>query len=283
MIKPVGITQPPRFYSSSIWRSNYKSQQRKTSMPTCYSPHAYRPVPSWVSTWEYMYSKLEPDAVQILKPTGFYERYDIQVPDVVERRKLGIEEKDAIERIATALTIAADAAHRTPPGIVAAWLDRIAKHPALFRSEQRPPEVHWQIASHYRRGSERPGTHLQDVWGRRRVHFEAKARRPTPHNIARAARRASASLRRPRGRPPTVANHVLAEYLGLAFRSFGDRIARRQVAIDKKGGGVRYVEDGPFHQFLKRVIGPLQEHLKSHGLQRVTIETIERIAAKQFA
>jgi hypothetical protein len=57
---------------------------------------------------------------------------------------------------------------------------------------------------------------------------------------------------------------------------------RCQVAIDKKGGGVRYVEDGPFHQFLKRVIGPLQEHLKSHRLQPVT-ETIERIATEQFA
>jgi hypothetical protein len=31
------------------------------------------------------------------------------------------------------------------------------------------------------------------------------------------------------------------------------------------------------------VIGPLQEQLKSHGLQRVTIETIERIAAQRFA
>ena len=116
-------------------------------MPTRYSMHAYRPAPSWGSTWDFMYSKLEPLAVEILAPTGFYERYDIEVPDEVKDRKLNIEEKDAIGRIATALTIAADVAHRTPPGIVAAWLDRIAKNPALFRSEQLPPEVHWQIAT----------------------------------------------------------------------------------------------------------------------------------------
>jgi hypothetical protein len=251
-------------------------------MPTRYSAHEYRPAPSWLATWKSMYSKLEPNAVQILGPTGFYERFDIEMPNRVEGRKLGMEERAAIERIATALTIAADVAHQTPPGIVAAWLDRVAKKPGLFRSEQIPPEVHWMIASCYRRGSERPGTHLQDIWGRRRVRFEAKAQRATSSRIARAARLAATSLRRPHGRPRNVANHLLAEYLGLAFRSFGGRIVRRQVPIDKEGGGVRYAEIGPFHEFLKTVIGPLQEHLKSHGLQPVTIDTVERIATEQF-
>lgn len=252
-------------------------------MPTRYRMQAYRPAPSWRSTWNSMYSKLEPLAVEILAPTGFYERYDIEIPEMIEGRALGVEEKDAIGRIATALTIAADAAHRTPPGIVAAWLDRIAENPALFRSEQLPPEVHWQIASCYRRGSERPGTHVQDVWGRRRVRFEAKAQRATNARIARAARLAAASLKRRRGRPSKVANHLLAECLACAFRWCGGQIVRRQAPIDKKGGGVRYVEIGPFHQFLKMVIGPLQEHLERHGLPRVTIETVERIATEKFA
>ena len=212
-------------------------------MPTRYRMQAYRPAPGWLSTWDSMYSKLEPLAVEILEPTGFYARYDVEIPEMIEGRALGVEEKDAIERIATALTIAADAAHRTPPGIVAAWLDRIAENPALFRSEQLPPEVDWQIASCYRRGSERPGTHVQDVWGRRRVRFEARARRASLPRIARAARLAAASLRRPRGRPPNIANHLLAENLGLAFRSFGGRIVRHQGAIDLVGGGHLYVED----------------------------------------
>ena len=252
-------------------------------MPTRYRMQAYRPAPSWRATWNSMYSKLEPLAVEILAPTGFYERYDIEIPEMIEGRALGVEEKDAIGRIATALTIAADVAHRTPPGIVAAWLDRIAENPALFRSEHLPPEVHWQIASYYRRGSERPGTHVQDVWGRRRVRFEAKAQRATNARIARAARLAAASLKRRRGRPSKVVNHLLAEYLACAFRWSGGRIVRGVMPVDKEGGGVRYIEAGPFHRFLGEVIGPLQEHLERHGLPRVTIETIERIATEQFA
>jgi hypothetical protein len=180
------------------------------------------------------------------------------------------------------LTIAADVAHRTPSGIVAAWLKRIAKKPGLFRSEQIPPEVDWLIASFYTREDERPGTHLQDVWSRRRVRFEPKAQRATNPRIARAAGLAAASLLRPRGRPPNVANDLLAEYLGLAFRSFGGRIVRHRSPVDKEGGGVRYVEEGPFLQFLEKVIGPLHEHLRSQALQPVTIETIERIATEQF-
>jgi hypothetical protein len=252
-------------------------------MPTRYSIHAYRPAPSWLSTWESMYSKLEPDAVKILKPIGFYNRRDIEHFDSFEGRSLCIEEEEAIGRIATALTIAADAANRTPLGIVAAWLGRIAKTPALFRSELLPPEVHWQIACCYRRGAERPGTHLQDIWSRRRVRFEVKARPATNPRIAKAARLATASLKRHRGRPSNVANHLLAEYLASAFRSYGGRIVRRQVPIDAEGGGVIYVEDGPFHRFLCSVIGPLQQHLEQHALTPVTIETIERIATERFA
>jgi hypothetical protein len=251
-------------------------------MPTRYSACDYRPPPSWCSTWQSFYDSLEPNVADILKPCGFYERFDIDIPDTAEGRKLGIEERAAIEHVATALTIAADAAHRTPPGVVAAWLRRISESPELFRSPQLPPEVYYQIVSHYRRESERPGTHLQDVWGRRRVRFEAKARRATNPRIARAACLAMESFWRPRGRPHNVANKLLAESLGLAFRSFGGRIVRRRSPIDLEGGGHIYVDDGPFYRFLERVTGPLQEYLKSHRLQPVTIETIERIAARQF-
>jgi hypothetical protein len=58
---------------------------------------------------------------------------------------------------------------------------------------------------------------------------------------------------------------------------------RSLIPVDKKGGGVRYVENGPLHQFLGAVIGPLQEHLHRNGLPPVTIDTIERIATEQFA
>ena len=61
------------------------------------------------------------------------------------------------------------------------------------------------------------------------------------------------------------------------------RIVRRQIPIDLDGGGFLYKDDGPFYQFLEKVIGPLQKHLQHNGLPPVTIETIERIAAERFA
>jgi len=252
-------------------------------MPTRYKAEAYQPAPAWLFIWNDMYSELEGDAVAILQPTGFYAAHDIVVPAIVEGRKIGSEESAAIGRIATALTIAADGAHRTAPGVVAVWLERVARNPTLFRSRQLPPEVHWVIASNYRRHLEAPGTHLQDVHSPRRVRFEAKPRRPTSLNIARAARMARNSLRRERGRPRNVANRLLAEYLASVFRSFGGRIVRRQTPIDVAGGGVLYVDDGPFYRFLERVVGPLRKHLDRHGLPSVTIETIERIATEDFA
>jgi hypothetical protein len=252
-------------------------------VPTRYSVKAYSPAPSWPSTWETMYRELEPHAVEILLGSGFYETTDIEATDSVAGCELSKEESAAIARIATVLTIAADAAHETPPGIVALSLGQVAKKPVLFRSKQLPPEAHWAITSHYRRADEEPGMHLQDVWGRRRVRFEAKAQRATDRNIARAANLAASSLQRPRGRPRNIANELLAEYLADIFRFFGGRIVRRQVPIDLEGGGILYVEGGPFYQFLEKVIGPLQKHLKYHGLPSVTIETIERIAAERFA
>jgi hypothetical protein len=251
-------------------------------VPTRYRRQSYRPAPTWLSIWRLMYSELEPRAVSILQSAGFYEAHDLEVPVEAEGRKLTQDEKAAIESIATALTIAADCAHRTEAGVVAAWLRNIAKSPALFRSKCLPPEVHWAIVSNYRRGLERPGTHLQDVWGRRRVRFEGKARRPTKPNIARAALAAAESLERVRGRPRNQGNRVLAEELSRAFRFLGGRIVRRQVPVDRAGGGVRFVEDGPFNNFLDQVIGPLQAHLKRYGLSAVTIETIERIATREF-
>ncbi|MGY4429442.1 hypothetical protein ACVWWO_001919 [Bradyrhizobium sp. F1.13.1] len=230
-----------------------------------------------------MISPLAPHAVSILQSTGFYEKFNIEFDAADPARGLEGEEKVAIEAIATALTVAAHCSHETKGGVVRAWLERIAKQPALFRSRDLPPEVHWKIVSNYCRDGEPPGTHLQDVWGRRRVHFEAKARRPTASNIAKAARRAVLDQRRSRGRPHNIANRMLAESLAQLFKSFGGRIVRRQIQVDVQGGGVLDVDGGPFFCFLEKVIGPLQVHLRAHGFPLVTIETIERIASEQFA
>ncbi|MET4221766.1 hypothetical protein ABIB00_007002 [Bradyrhizobium sp. LB14.3] len=250
-------------------------------MPKRYRAESYQPAPGWLSIWDSIYSALSTRVVSILQPTGFYEKYDIE-GQLANPGPLEAEEKAAIEAIATALTIAAHCSHETPAGIVRIWLEQIARQPVLFRSKALPPEVHWAIVSNYCRGSEPPGTHQQDVFGRRRVRFEARARRPTAANIAKAARRALEQQRRVRGRPRSVANRMLAENLAQTFKSLGGRIVRRQMPVDVQGGGVLYVDSGPFLLFLERVIGPLRAHLREHGLPDVTVETIERIASEQF-
>jgi hypothetical protein len=86
-------------------------------MPTRYRPTSWRRRDGWVAIWDPMYQALEPKAVRILRPTGFYEKYDLEIPgSFANRRPIG-EEKAAIEAIATALAVAADCAHKTPPGV----------------------------------------------------------------------------------------------------------------------------------------------------------------------
>lgn len=137
--------------------------------------------------------------------------------------------------------------------------------------------------SNYCRGSEKPGTHLQDVFGRRPAYFAAKAQKPTLADIEKAARRALGLQRRQRGRPCNVANCLLAEDLARIFIAFGGRIVRRLTPVDAQGGSVPYAASGPFFSFVEKVIGPLQTHLQARGLPRVTAATIERIASEQFA
>jgi hypothetical protein len=243
-------------------------------VPRRYRLESYRPAPRWIAIWDFMYQGLEPHAAEILHPTGFYERHDLELPPGSGKRQLERQEKAAIESIASKLTIAAHSSHDASAGIVRAWLRKIARNPALFRSRDLPPAVHRLITSNYRRGDEAPGTHLVDVFGRGRVRFNAKPRQPTGANIARAARRALDILPRRRGRPSNVANRLLADHLAAAFKSFGGRVVRRQIPMDRPGGGVRYVEDGPFHHFLKQVTSPLQAHLRQHDFQLVSIERI---------
>jgi hypothetical protein len=252
-------------------------------MPTRYRTAPWRPHAGWAAIWDSMYKALESKAARILQPAGFYERHDLEIPTALEGRELIGEEKAAIQAIATALTVAADCAHKTSPGVIAAWLRELAKKPQLFRSRDLPPEVHWEIVLNYRREFERPGMHMHDmVWGRRWANFSTTARRPTEFNISRAARLAEKNLRQPRGRPRNHCNWILAEHLGRTFYSVGGRIVRRQVAQAKVGGGLRYVEDGPFYCFLEEVIDPLVQYLKQHALPSVSIDTIERIASEHY-
>ncbi len=249
-------------------------------MPRRYRAEPGQPIPSWLFIWHTVYSALEPCAVLLLQPTGFYANHDLEVPSADSARKLQGEEKAAIEAIATALTIAADCSHQTHPGVVRAWLERIARLPTLFSADGLPPEVHWAVVANYRRDDEPPWTHPQDVFGSDMVLFSTKAQQPAAENLTRAARSALARQRRNRGRPHNFANRLLAESLAVIFTALGGRVVRQRTPIDVQGGGVLYDESGPFFTFLEQVTSPLQRHLKASGLPSVTIETIQRIACE---
>ncbi|MDA9423099.1 hypothetical protein [Bradyrhizobium sp. CCBAU 53380] len=250
-------------------------------MPKHYKLSVHRPVPTWSEIWRSFYMELEQQAVPILRAAGFYEVRDID-PRVAPDQKLGDDEKEALERIAAALTIAANCAHRTPRAVIGAWLTAIGKRPTLFRSRDLPPEALEAIAAHYRRGAERPGTFLQDVLGHRSIRFPEKKRRPATRRIALAARAAAGALPRHRGRPQNIGNWLAAEYLSSAYRYIGGRKVLRHQTTTDLGSKVVVYDDGLFYRFLELVIGPLQKHLKTHGLPAVTIETIERIACEHF-
>lgn len=250
-------------------------------MPKHYKLALHRPMPTWSETWLGFYMELEHQAVPILRAAGFYEAQDVKAP-VAASQKLSGDEKEALERIATALTVVANCSFRTPRGIINAWLTAVSNRPTLFLSKNLPPEALEAIAAHYRRGSEPAGTFPQDILGQRRIRFAQKRRRPGIRSIAVAARAAASALPKRRGRPQNIGNWLAAEYLSPAYRSAGGRqILRHQTTIDL-GSKVVVHDDGLFYRFLEMVIGPLQKHLKAHGLSAVTIETIERIATEHF-
>ena len=137
------------------------------------------------------------------------------------------------------------------------------------------------IACNYQRGDEKPGTHWSDVWGDQPAIFEGQVEVPTDANIKKAALAAIVRIQstRKRGRRLNAANQVLADRLGEIFRQSGQPIARHRRA-DMRRGKLVYVEDGPFYDFLRLVLPPLQAYLRERRLAPVTIDTIVRLATE---
>lgn len=251
-------------------------------MPRRYHASTYRPPPSWLSINRSISKALKPRVVSILASTLFYDRHDLGLPGNLNRRTLNTVEKYAAERIASTLTIAADCAHAAPPGIVKAWLEKIATDPSQFWAKRYPAEVGELIECEYRRVFEAPGRHFEDLMNRRKIQGLGKPKQATLLNISRAARRAARSLPRKTGRPKNVANEVLAERLGALFISIGGRIARHQIREEKTSTPPKNLQDGSFYRFVREVIEPLNAHLRAHDLPVVSSTKIEKIAAERF-
>jgi hypothetical protein len=250
-------------------------------MPTLAKPELIERESPWLEEFDRFYQELCLNNVRILESLGYYEENDLPVPKLDQAGELSEEEEEEIKPIARALTVAADASQVLPRAVLIATLKRVSKDPSLLRGGELPAQVEWAIARSYQRSDEKPGTHWYDVWHGKVAFPKGKVEVPTDHNIAKGALAALGLVQsaKMRGRPPNLANQILADELGHIFRRSGQRIVRRRIRI-KRHGKTAFIEGGPFYDFLGLVLTPLQKYLHERKLSPVTIDSIVRIATE---
>ncbi len=249
-------------------------------MPTLSKPQLIERESPWRRESDRIQRELCRKGVPILAGLGYYAERDLPVPEADQLEVL-VQDEEALKPITGALTFAAAASEELPDAGVIATLRRVSRNPALLRLGGLPPAVEWAIACYYQRWDEKLGTHWPDVWGDQPAVFEGLVEMPTDANIKKAALAAIARIQsaRKRGRTPNPANQVLADRLGEIFRQSGQRITRHRRA-DMRRGKLVYVEDGPFYDFLRLVLPPLQAYLRERRLAPVTIDSIVRLATE---
>jgi hypothetical protein len=252
-------------------------------MPTLAKAQLTEVESPWLEIWHRMYDYLCLNRGPILTMLGFYAEHNLPTPEVGSTSNVTNDEEAALGQIATALTLAAVASEDMPSGVLIATLKRVSKTPSLFLSGQLPAAVEWIIARNYRRGDEKRAMHWRDVWGDQPARFEGQVEIPTEPNIARAAISAICGLQkvRRRGRPYNPTIRLLADSLGDIFRRSGQPIVRHRQP-DMLYGKLVFIESGPFYDFLKLVLPPLQRHLRERELAAVTVDTIVRLVTEDF-
>jgi hypothetical protein len=242
-------------------------------MPTLYKAELTEPAPATVDIWKRMHDGLKPRAREILSFLRYYAARDLPLPSASD--ELTQQELRGLDPIACALMRAAIEAEGMPTGKLVATLQRVAKDPSLVDSDEFPADVLWEVASGYRRGEEQPGTFSIDVWGRGQVQAPYPVEIPTAANITRAAETALQRLQanRKRGRPFNHANQILAQEMSTIFRSSGRPLVRKHKDSVRRGKFIQ-LECGPFHDFLKLVLPPLNEYLSERRFASVTVDSI---------
>src|SRR5205823_14317569 len=176
-----------------------------------------------------MYLVLCQDRASILTALGFYAEHDLVPPEENSDSVATKHEEEELRQIASALTLAAAASEMMPAGVMVATLEKVQSNPSLLLTGELPQPVEWEIAGHYQRGDESPGTHWRDVWGDQVAAFPGEVEQPTDANIKKAAASALEQMQngRKRGRTYNRANQMLADRLGEIFRGSGKPIRRR--------------------------------------------------------
>lgn len=253
-------------------------------MPTILKARLTEPETPMLDIWIRMFKGLIPNARVILDCLGYYVERDLQIPS--QESELTQEEEEELKPIARALMEAAIMSVQMRDGVLVATLDKVARNPSLFFDSQLPAAVQWEIATDYQRGDERPGIFGMDIWGDEQTRCAYRLEAPTEANITRAAETARRRIDelRTSGRPHNQANRIIADLLGKIFRSSGHSIVRRRESTGKmfKEKAI-YAEKGPFHDFLELVLPPLNLYLSEQKLPPVTIESIVRLATKEFS
>jgi hypothetical protein len=250
-------------------------------MPTLYKAQLVESETPFLKIWRRMYVGQRPNARQILDMLGFYQERGLAVP--LPKKRLSTEEKLEFTAVITALTKAVVETQQMPAGVMASTLLRIA-NASPEQVDGLPAIIQWVLAAFYRRCNEAPGTYALDIWGTEQTEANYIRGEPTPENIARAAQTALVGLPRPRGRPPNVANFILAKELGPIFRRSGGTTTRQRQKVVREQEGVasyiEYPEGGPYYDWLNLIVPPFNEFLHKHGLEEVTVETIVRLGSR---
>ena len=149
-----------------------------------------------------MYLVLCQDRASILTALGFYAEHDLVPPEENSDSVATKHEEEELRQIASALTLAAVVSEMMPAGVMVATLEKVQSNPSLLLTGELPQPVEWEIAGHYQRGDESPGTHWRDVWGDQVAAFPGEVEQPTDANIKKAAASALEQMQngRKRGR-----------------------------------------------------------------------------------
>jgi hypothetical protein len=135
---------------------------------------------------------------------------------------------------------------------IIATLEAVVKDPSIINTGKVEPEALGVIASQYQRASETPGKFGFDVYQDQGAH------ELDLQQVSRAAMQAIIQLKTEaaKGRPKKPLLDVLSEKLRDLFLRHNDFATRHSIASD---GKVAQAEAGPYFEFCKTVIVPLNE------------------------
>jgi hypothetical protein len=253
-------------------------------VPTKHKPLISEPESVWSTPATIMSDRTRENRRAILEPLNFYRehgrpgdsngKFDTQI-----RRA----EDELLAEITGILTLAAASAAEPRTGVHISTLEWIKKHPSAAQDYALPGFAEWSLVPYYQRADEDKGTYFPDVMGFVPNNFRHPIQIPTEGSIIKAASAAIDALRRARraGRPSSTANPVVSDGLREIFLRYNEKITRHSVTGWRDKKFVQF-EAGPFLDFVKAAILPLNRFLIERRLPPVTAESIVRLSTTQF-